>query len=96
MTYDLLFRGGRIVDGSGLPSYMGDIALKDRKIVEIGRIHGGAVKTINVDGLVVAPGFIDHHTHMGGRSSGIPMPPASPSTVSPLLSWVTVAWRSLR
>ncbi len=67
MSYDLLFRGGRIVDGSGLPSYLADIAIKDGKIVELGRIRGGAAKTINVDGLVVAPGFIDHHTHMDGQ-----------------------------
>ena len=78
MTYDLLFRGGRIVDGSGLPPYMGDIAIKDRKIVEIGRIHGGAVKTINVDGLVVAPGFIDHHTHMDGQIQWDPYATSEP------------------
>jgi N-acyl-D-amino-acid deacylase len=78
MTYDLLFRGGRIVDGSGLPSYMGDIAIKDGKIVEIGRIHENAVKTINVDGLVVSPGFIDHHTHMDGQIQWDPYATSEP------------------
>jgi len=78
MSYDLLFRGGRIVDGSGLPSYVGDIAIKDGKIAEIGRIQGGAVKTINVDGLVVAPGFIDHHTHMDGQIQWDPYATSEP------------------
>ena len=78
MSYDLLFRGGRIVDGSGLPSYVGDIAIKDGKISEIGRIQGGAVKTINVDGLVVAPGFIDHHTHMDGQIQWDPYATSEP------------------
>jgi N-acyl-D-aspartate/D-glutamate deacylase len=67
MEYDLLVRGGRIVDGSGLPSYNGDIAIKDGKIVELGRINGGARKTLDVGGLAVAPGFIDHHTHMDAQ-----------------------------
>ena len=38
MAYDLLVRGGRVVDGSGLPSYLADVAIKDGRIVEIGRI----------------------------------------------------------
>lgn len=78
MSYDLLFRGGRIVDGSGLPSYVGDIAIKDGKIVELGRIQGVAVKTINVDGLVIAPGFIDHHTHMDGQIQWDPYATSEP------------------
>ena len=67
MEYDLLVRGGRVVDGSGLPSYNADVAIKDGKIVELGRIKGSAAKTIDVNGLVVAPGFIDHHTHMDAQ-----------------------------
>ena len=67
MTYDLVLRGGRVVDGSGQPSYLADVAIKDGKIVELGRVTGGAAKTIDVQGLVVAPGFIDHHTHMDAQ-----------------------------
>jgi N-acyl-D-aspartate/D-glutamate deacylase len=67
MAYDLLIRGGRVVDGSGLPAYNADVAVKDGKIVELGRINGGAAKTLGVAGLVVAPGFIDHHTHMDAQ-----------------------------
>ena len=67
MDYDLLLRGGRVVDGSGQPSYLADVAVKDGKIVELGRVHGSAKKTIDVQGLVVSPGFIDHHTHMDAQ-----------------------------
>ena len=67
MTYDLLFRGGRVVDGSGLPSYLADVAIENGKIVEIGRVSGGAARTVDVHGLVVAPGFIDHHTHLDAQ-----------------------------
>ena len=67
MNYDLLIRKGRVVDGSGLPSYIADVGIKDGKIAEVGRLKGDAVRTIDADGLVVAPGFIDHHTHMDGQ-----------------------------
>jgi N-acyl-D-amino-acid deacylase len=67
MDYDLLIRGGRVVDGSGLPSYVADVGIKNRKVVDIGRLKGSAARTIDAAGLVVAPGFIDHHTHMDGQ-----------------------------
>ena len=62
MTYDLLIRNGLIVDGSGMPGYRGDISVKDGIIVEIGKLSGSADRTIDAEGLVVAPGFIDNHT----------------------------------
>lgn len=65
--YDLLVKGGRIYDGSGMPSYYGDVGISGGKIVEIGRLHGGAKRTLNVDGLAVAPGFIDPHTHLDAQ-----------------------------
>ncbi len=61
--YDLVIKGGRIYDGSGLPSYHGDVAIAGGKIVETGRISGSAKRTLKLDGLAVAPGFIDPHTH---------------------------------
>jgi N-acyl-D-amino-acid deacylase len=67
MDYDLVIRGGRVVDGSGLPSYVADIGVKDGKIIEIGRLKGSAAKTIDADGLAVSPGFIDHHTHLDAQ-----------------------------
>lgn len=67
MAYDILIKGGRIYDGSGLPSYLGDVAVKDGKIVETGRIGGSAKRTVNADGLAVSPGFIDFHTHLDAQ-----------------------------
>ncbi len=67
MDYDLLIKNGRVVDGSGLPSFVADVGIKDGKIVAIGRLHGSADRTIDADGFVVSPGFIDHHTHMDGQ-----------------------------
>ena len=65
--YDLLLRGGRIYDGSGMPSYNGDIGIADGKIVDMGRLNGSAKRTLNVDGLAVSPGFIDPHTHLDAQ-----------------------------
>jgi N-acyl-D-aspartate/D-glutamate deacylase len=62
--YDLLIRGGRIVDGTGNPSYLGDVAIKDGRIAALGRLDGRTVnRTIDAAGLVVAPGFVDIHNH---------------------------------
>lgn len=67
MAYDILIKGGRIYDGSGMPSYLGDIAIQNGQIVEIGRITGDARRVIKADGLAVAPGFIDFHTHLDAQ-----------------------------
>lgn len=67
MEYDVLIRGGRVVDGSGLPSYMADVGIIGNTVVDIGRLHGSGARTIDATGLVVAPGFIDHHTHMDAQ-----------------------------
>src|SRR6266568_2500934 len=67
MDYDLLIRGGKIIDGSGLPGYLGDVGMKDGKVVELGRLSGSAARTIDAAGLVVSPGFVDHHTHLDAQ-----------------------------
>ena len=67
MTYDLMIKGGRIYDGSGLPSRMGDVAVIGDRIAEVGRVSGGAHRVVDADGLAVAPGFIDFHTHMDAQ-----------------------------
>jgi N-acyl-D-amino-acid deacylase len=63
MAYDLILRNGMIVDGSGFSRYRADIGVRDGRIVEIGRIRAAAETTIDADGLFVAPGIIDLHTH---------------------------------
>jgi N-acyl-D-amino-acid deacylase len=50
MAYDLIVRGGRVVDGSGLPSYVADVGVKDGKIAEVGRLKDGAARTIDATG----------------------------------------------
>ncbi|MBL9186062.1 MAG: D-aminoacylase [Opitutaceae bacterium] len=61
--YDLLIRGGRVIDGTGRAAYAGDIAVRGDRIVALGALAGTARTTIEANGLVVAPGFIDVHTH---------------------------------
>ena len=62
--YDLIIRGGKVVDGSGNPWYHADIAIKNDRIAEIGQLSNHEAKrVIDAHGLVVAPGFIDPHTH---------------------------------
>jgi N-acyl-D-amino-acid deacylase len=67
MAYDILIKGGRIYDGSGLPSYLGDVAIEAGRIVETGRINGNAKRVVQADGLAVSPGFIDFHTHLDAQ-----------------------------
>jgi len=65
--YDLILKGGRIYDGSGLPSFNGDVAIRDGKIAAIGRINESADQVLDVGGLAVAPGIIDFHTHFDAQ-----------------------------
>ena len=62
--YDLVIRNGRIVDGTGNPWFYADVAIRDDRIVTIGQLDNTeGENTIDADGLVVAPGFIDMHSH---------------------------------
>jgi N-acyl-D-amino-acid deacylase len=63
MSLDLLIRGGSIHDGSGKPSFVADVAIKDGRIVEIGAVTAPTARVLDAGGLVVAPGFIDIHSH---------------------------------
>ena len=60
---DTLITGGTVVDGTGAPARRADVGIRDGRIVAIGTITDDAASTIDADGLVVAPGFVDPHTH---------------------------------
>jgi N-acyl-D-amino-acid deacylase len=64
MNLDILIRGGTLTDDSGRAGEIGDIAVRDGRIATLGRsLPSGVAKVIDVEGLVVAPGFIDIKTH---------------------------------
>ena len=72
--YDLIIENARICDGTGKPSFHGNVAVKDGMIAAVGKGNGeAATKKINADGLALAPGFIDPHTHYDAQVAWDPM-----------------------
>src|ERR1043165_1171152 len=76
MVFDLKIENGTVVDGTGADRFQADVAIKDGKIVEIRRrgagdppLEGEAAETIDANGKIVAPGFVDIHTHYDGQVS---------------------------
>ena len=67
MAYDLLIKDGVVVDGSGGARYRADVGVRDGRIAAIGRINERAKQTLDAEGQVVAPGFVDGHTHMDAQ-----------------------------
>ena len=73
MTLDLLVRGADVVDGSGAPRFRADVGVAGGRIAEIGRIRAPAKRIVDGDGLILAPGFIDGHTHMDAQVAWDPL-----------------------
>ncbi len=70
--HDLVIRGGRVVDGTGTPAVTADVAIDGDRIVEVGRVEGRAHRTIEADGALVVPGWVDVHTHYDGQATWDP------------------------
>ena len=73
MSYDMLITNARICDGTGAPAFDGALAIKDGKIAGLGNVSGEARRHIDAQGLILAPGFIDHHTHYDAQISWDPL-----------------------
>ena len=63
MAYDMVIKNGTVVDGTGAPRFRADVAVADGKIAEVGTVTDSAARVINAADLIVAPGFVDPHTH---------------------------------
>ncbi len=68
-TYDLIIRGGSVIDGTGVAAQSADVGIKDGLIVEVGQLDGRATREIDADGALVTPGFVDIHTHYDGQAT---------------------------
>jgi N-acyl-D-aspartate/D-glutamate deacylase len=67
--FDVLIRGGTVVDGTGAAPATADVAVRDGRIAEVGRIEGTAARVVDADGGLVIPGFVDIHSHYDGQAT---------------------------
>ena len=83
-SYDLLIRGGRVIDGTGAPARTADLAIRGEKIADVGELKpAGETPVLEAGGLTVAPGFID------AWAAADPLAPAFPGAETKLLQGVT-------
>lgn len=71
--HDLVIRGGSVVDGKGGPAVTADIAVDDGQITDVGKVTAPARQTLDADGLIVTPGWVDIHTHYDGQATWDPL-----------------------
>jgi N-acyl-D-amino-acid deacylase len=67
MTYDLLIRGGTVIDGSGNAPFEADVSINGSRITAVGKVEGRAKTEVDARGKIVTPGFVDIHTHYDGQ-----------------------------
>src|SRR5688572_904913 len=85
---DLVIRGGTVIDGTGAPARRADVAIDGETIVGVGDVaeHGTARRTIDAEGRIVTPGWVDIHTHYDGQATWDP--DLAPSSVNGVTSLV--------
>jgi N-acyl-D-aspartate/D-glutamate deacylase len=88
---DIVIRGGNIADGSGGDMFEADVAIKDGRITEVGKVLGKGKEEIDAKGKLVAPGFVDVHTHYDGQVTWSRDITPSSQTASPPRSWAIAA-----
>jgi N-acyl-D-aspartate/D-glutamate deacylase len=69
VAFDVVVRGGVVIDGNGGPARTADVAIDGDRIVEVGRVSGRGRRELEADGAIVAPGFVDIHTHYDGQAT---------------------------
>src|SRR4051812_15268361 len=67
--FDLVIRGGSVIDGTGAPGATADVAVRDGKVVEVGRVSGKGEREVDATGALVTPGFVDIHVHYDGQAT---------------------------
>ena len=86
MSYDLVIRGGTVVDGTGAPGRIGDVGISDGTVTAVGTVEGRGSRELEAEGMLVCPGFIDGHAHMDAQLFWDPlMTPASVHGVTTLI-----------
>ena len=77
MAYDVVIKNGKVIDGTGAPAYQADVAVQGDRVAEIGKVTDAAKRTIDAEGHIVTPGFVDIHTHLDAQISWDPVASSS-------------------
>ncbi len=77
MSYNIVIKNGTVIDGSGQPAFQADVAIKGNRIAEVGKVTARAARTIDAEGHMVTPGFVDIHTHLDAQITWDPVATSS-------------------